>query len=123
MALIIFIYIFLYLLYIFQRKTNVIRKFEESYNLEVLDNIGKDIYVIKKYYDSFRYIFSYINKKGKKVIHIEKNVEIEETNKIPYVEIYTNIYSTNVILDFLFYSKDFSHTLALLLKKKVKLLK
>lgn len=105
---IIFIGIFFFL-FIIKKEKETKRNLIGSYALELLDDEKKDLYaIISCGRNGKKYIFSYINEKGKKITCFEANAKVEYTNKKPYFEVYTEEYIPKAgILNFLFYSEDF----------------
>ena len=104
------VYIILWFVFACTRRKKILKNFQKSYSLEVLDNTENEIYVLKKYIsnEGNSYYFSYIDENGKKVVNLQSNVGTMCTSKEPYVEIYKNVYKPKGFLDFLFYSKEIS---------------
>ena len=105
LGIIIFINFIFYIMmfgYLIFTRPKILSCLKNGYKLEILDNIDGDVYVIKDC-NAYRYVFSYLNENGKKVTCLESNVEIENTDEKPYLEIYSKEYKNKGLLDFLFF--------------------
>lgn len=95
-------------IYKFSLNKKRVLQFENEYELKLLDNTKKEVFVFEKNVaECSFYIFSYINHDGKLVSCIKKVADIKKLDKTkPYVKIYKNIYEPKGYLDWMFYTKE-----------------
>lgn len=90
-----------------RKKKRFVKKVENVYNLNILDDVENEIYAAYLSSEVGRkYVFVY-NCKGNNILKISSNVKqhYKDKDKVPYVEVCKNIYEPKGLMDWLFYSK------------------
>lgn len=96
-----------FVMYCISRKKKTTKKYIGKYDLEILDNSDKDVYVIKIYgRDGWVYSFTWIDDEEKRkncsINYGNVNIKQDSGN---YVEIFEQQYNVGGFLDYLFFNE------------------